>query len=551
MPWNWRKQGHRWVVILALIVIVLVAGWLRAVTIWPQAVGIDEAPYEDEGVYAAAAQLIVQGKIPYRDFFFAHPPLGPLFFAPAANYHYTNWGSPTTFILLRYAALVYSAATVGLAFLIGWRLWGLLGGLVVGVLLAIDPQMVAWTGRHLMLESPALFLLALAALAYILAQEREQLMVLPFVVAGLSGAAAGGVKMQALVLLLAMMIDLLVRRRLDKLLCLVLGAFLCWIPLGIFLFWQREADPVGQFVWFQLLRPADGLRSLTERVWQVLAAGPLVVIGGVLGFVALSLLLGRVTPITQRTSSASQTSQKVVEAAARPLPSLSGAGWTLLLPWLFFTGLAVFGARSYYAHYSVELSLPLALLAGAIPLAVQRAWSLGGNWRVVGLGLAITASVAGLGFGATSLRQNLERHQDRIYAIVSRYAGDAAQPGEVVFALDAQFPFRAARPPARETNGRLLVDGYGMLLYHGLGIEQLTFSERLGQLFADHGRDPYAVIWREAPQAQLRAAMERSVLVILDAKSDGRLTVETRRWLNEHGRLVEQQERYGIYRIRR
>src|SRR3954447_22919103 len=117
-----------WGALLALIALVVLAIWVRGLTIWPQATGLNEAPYDDEGVYAEAAQLLIEGKQPYRDYIYAHPPLGSLLLAPAAQYHYATWGSPTTFMILRYASLAYSAVTVGLVFLIGWRLWGLIGG---------------------------------------------------------------------------------------------------------------------------------------------------------------------------------------------------------------------------------------------------------------------------------------------------------------------------------------------------------------------------------------------------------------------------------------
>ncbi len=45
--------------------------------------------------------------------------------------------------------------------------------------------------------------------------------------------------------------------------------------------------------------------------------------------------------------------------------------------------------------------------------------------------------------------------------------------------------------------------------------------------------------------------MARSDLVVIDNKSDGRLTDETRAWLAAKATLEERQERYVIYRIRR
>lgn len=584
-PW-WQNERlgllGDWTGILLLVAIVLAAGWIRGATVWPQSVGLDEAPYDDEGVYALSAQLLAEGRQPYRDFFFAHPPLGPILFAPATEYHFTNWGSPTTFILLRYAALIYSALTAGLAFLIGWRLWGLVGGVVAGGLLAIDPQSVAWTGRHVMLESPTIFLMALAVLAYVLARELLTPPPALLILAGFFAAAAGGVKIQGLLVLVAMIIDLLLRRRIWLLLTLLLGAVLLWIPLWGYLFWLRDADPLGQFVWLQLLRPGDGLRSLADRARQLLSDAPLLLACGLLGLLSLPGLRARrgtrirrprrgqsmttlelprlptfegegedSTPSPRQSPPVAHSRLRAVGATSRVEPVTPTAGWTLLLPWLALTVLMLATTRSYYAHYSVELSLPLALLAGAIPLTIGRSLIAGWGTRVYGFAIA-GALVAFCAFwGPMAWRANLEHHPDRLYTIVSRYAGDAVGPTGSVFALDAQFPFRAARRPAREENNRFIVDGYGMLLYHGLRIETMPLSERFGKLFVPRGEDPYAIMWRPAPQEQLRISMSRSDLVVIDQKSDGRLTDETRRWLASQGKLVERQDRYVIYRIQR
>ena len=582
-PWwhsEWFDLLGDWTGILLLVAIILAAGWIRGATIWPQSVGLDESPYDDEGVYASSAQLVAEGRQPYRDFFFAHPPLGPFLLAPATEYRFTNWGSPTTFILLRYTALIYSALTAGLVFLIGWRLWGLAGGIVAGVLLAIDPQSVAWTGRHVMLESPYLFLAALAILAYVLARELQTPPPALLVLAGFFGAAAGGVKIQGLIVLLAIIIDLVVRRRGWLLLTVLFGAFLLWLPLWGYLYWLRAADPLGQFIWMQLLRPADGLRGLAERGRQLENDAPLLLVCGALGLLALPVIRARAPlrahrPRRGETMTAREIQrlpvgegQDTLASAPSPPPAVHGrfaafgatsraepvtptAGWTVLLPWLVLAFLTLALARSYYAHYSVELSVPLALLAGAVPLAIGRSLRAGWGERFYGFALAGTLIAFCAYFGPTAWRANLQHQQDRLYTIVGRYAGDAVGPDKAVFALDAQIPFRAARRPAREANNRFIVDGYGMLLYHGLRIETLPLSERFARLVTPHGDDPYAIMWRPAPQEQLRAAMERADLVVLDNKSDGRLTDETRRWLAERATLEVRQDRYAIYRIRR
>ena len=568
-----------WAAAALFVAVILLAGLLRAATIWPQSVGLDESPYDDEGVYAAAAQLIVEGRQPYRDFYFAHPPLGPMLLAPATAYHFTNWGSPTSFMMLRYAALLYATLTVGIVFLIGWRLWGVVGGGVGGVLLALDPGSVFWVGRHILLEGPYLFLTALAVLAYVLAREWQRPPPTLLFFAGFFGAAAGGVKLQGALVLVAFALDLLIRCRPGLLLPLISGVIVLVLPLVGYLFWLRGADPLGQFVWMQLLRPADGLRDRGARLTQLRDAAPLLLLAGLLAALALPLLgaparmqrrrvqRDAATPALRRLPldafegdlresepggpGRAQPTLAAVGATSLSAPATPTAGWTVLLPWTLLVALGLLGARSYYAHYGVALALPLSLLAGVLPLAIVRALCAG--WFARGYGVALT--VAGvalcLWLAPAAWRSDRVAEPDRLYTILGRYAGDAVGPTGSVFALDAQIPYRAARRPAREDGNRFIVDGYGTLIYEGLGIRSLSLGERFARLRVAPATDPYQIIWRPAVQATLRASMARSDLIVIDNKSDGRLTDETRGWLAANASLVERQERYVIYRIRR
>lgn len=524
-----RRRVSGWLVVLALLALVLGAGYLRGALLWPQRVGLLESPYDDEGVYAAAAQLLAQGYQPYRDFFYAHPPLGPLCFVPAVVYHFTPWGSPTSFLMARYLSLVYSALTIGAVFLLGWRLWGLAGGLFAGLLLAFDPTMV-WIGRHVMLEAPLFLLAALAALAYVLAREREPAPGGWLALVGLLAATASAIKVQGLLVLAALALDLLARRRWREMGWLVAGTLPVWLALAGYLVALRDANPLGQFVWFQLVRPGDGVRGLVPRLALLVGDGRLVLVGALLALPTLALL-GRSTG----------------RFAATRLP----AGLSLLLWWLGLGLVMLLLARSFYAHYLAHLALPLALLAGALPAALARSFTSGGIGRALASGLGGAAVLAVLASGRPALASDLTPHPDALYAIVGRYAGDAVQPSQTVFALDAQFPFRAARQPAREARDRFIVDGYGMLLYHGLGIEGKSMLELARRALSPLPADPYAVMWRPAAQEQLKASIARSDLVVLDTRSDARLSDDTRRWLATRGALVEKQERYAIYRIAR
>ncbi len=579
----------RAVAIAAIFVLSIVfAVWVRSATIWPEATGLNEAPYDDEGVYAAAAQLLRQGKQPYRDYVYAHPPLGPVLLSPAVDYHFTAWGSPTTFMILRYASLAYSALTVGLVFLIAWRIWGFFGGALSAALLAVDPLSV-WAGRHVMLENPLFFLSALAVLAYVVAREEDKPPPALLLFAGFFAAAAGGVKLQGLIVLAAMIIDLLIRRRGVLLANLLLGALILWLPLWLYLAWLGAGDPLGQFIFMQLLRPGDGLVGLVERAralwsgdsdvaiqadtgWLLLVLGGLALAllpslllrpavaarrrprrateAGGMDLPRLSLVDGTVTEVPSRRGV--RSAMAAIGSTSRTEPEHPSRGWSLLLPWLILAIATIILNRSFYDHYGAHLSLPLAIAAGALPIIVTRGLATGWRGRASSLAAIVACCALLVWLVPATWREDMAHHEDRLYTIVGRYANDAVGPDAGVFALDAQFPFRAARRPAREYRDRFVVDSYGMLLYHGLDIEQMSLAERMRRVLAGSpGRDPYTIMWRPAAQAQLRASIERSDLVIIDKLSDGRLTDETRQWLAAKGTLAERQDRYVIYRIRR
>jgi hypothetical protein len=239
-------------------------------------------------------------------------------------------------------------------------------------------------------------------------------------------------------------------------------------------------------------------------------------------------------------------------STSRVEPEHPSRGWTLLLPWLALALAVLALNRSFYDHYGAHLSLPLAILSGALPLVVVRGIRADWAGRLVGVGLTAAACALVIWLAPATWGTIQERQEDRLYTIVSRYATDAVGPDAGILALDAQFSFRAARRPAREVGDRFLIDSYGMLMYHGLGIDAMSLGERLRRVITDPpGRDPYAIMWRPLAQTKLRASIERSDLVIIDKTSDGRLSDETRQWLATRGRLAERQDRYVIYRIQR
>ena len=150
-------RNSQFIIPILLIIVMLAAGaYTRLNLLVPQEKGLIEYPYDDEGVYAEASQLTLQGILPYRDYFFAHPPVASLVYAPAFAYHFTAWGSPTSFMLGRYLSVGYSLLTALALFFLARkaaqgmkaiRLYADLSGGVAALLWAIDGQVVEIIAR--------------------------------------------------------------------------------------------------------------------------------------------------------------------------------------------------------------------------------------------------------------------------------------------------------------------------------------------------------------------------------------------------------------------
>ena len=101
------------------------------------------------------------------------------------------------------------------------------------------------------------------------------------------------------------------------------------------------------------------------------------------------------------------------------------------------------------------------------------------------------------------------RHEDRIFEIVGRYISDAVPPGTPVLTTDEQFNILAARPPSHSATG-YLVDSYGHMIFHGLGIDTASWGDLISDaLRGKHSNDAYAVMHLPAAQADILSVPAR------------------------------------------
>lgn len=353
-----RAFSTRLLPVVILLALLVIGGYARMAELWPQSYGLAQFPYDDEGVYAGASQLFLQGILPYRDYFFAHPPVAAISYAPALAYHFTEWGSPTSFMTARYLSVAYSLVTLALIFFIGVRLAGLWGGTLSGALWALDGRVVE-INRKIMLDGPMVLLSCAALLLYLWVRPiltgdgtrpspRNTLLVLS--IAGMLATLSALTKIAGVACLLAIGADLIwlhfdnLRSRStlasfrSQLFYLTLGVFAALLVVVVPFLAVAPSNFVRQVLFFQMLRPGDGLIDVPARIADLSATlgNALTLIFAAAGFILVTLWYWR--------------------ASFRP--GSSSTPWRPIVLWAFLSLLLFSYSRSFYSHYYIQLAAP-------------------------------------------------------------------------------------------------------------------------------------------------------------------------------------------------
>lgn len=550
---------YRWLPIVLLALLLVLAAYMRMVELWPQSYGLSQFPYDDEGVYAGASQLFVQGILPYRDYFFAHPPVAALSYAPAMLYHFTQWGSPTSFMDARYLSVFYSLVTLVLVFFIAYRLAGVWGGATAGLLWALDGRIVE-INRKVMLDGPMVLLSCAGLLIYlwvrpVLAGEpASRLPRRPQLILGLAACVAALsalTKVAGVACLVAIVVDLLWlhfdnRRRkttlaplLPQIWSVIVGVLLAAVVvLGPFLL-IAPSQIIRDIFFFQILRPSDGLIDIPARIADISSTlfNALTPLCAALGFIAVSFAVWR---------------RPSEDAAGQSGPT---SAWRTVALWSFFSLLLFTYSRSFYSHYYIQLAAPLCLLGSGITLVpglVKSALagirlSVSPTWvRAVPALLLLVVAVP---LAAVEWNGNRDRHEDRIFEIVGRYVSDAVKPGTPVLTTDEQFNFLAARPPSHSSTG-YLIDSYGHMIFLGLGLDKRDWGDLIqSSLKGIHSNDAYAVMHSPAAQQDILNRAVNVPLIVIHQKGEVRMTQDTLAAIRAMSTVAEQQTRYTIYRV--
>jgi 4-amino-4-deoxy-L-arabinose transferase-like glycosyltransferase len=606
---SWLSANIRWVTLGVLLVLLLVGAYTRMNQLWPQSMGLSQNPYDDEGVYVGASQLFLQGILPYRDYFFAHPPIAAISYAPALLYHFNEWGSPTSFMMARYLSVAYSLLTLVFLFFAGRRLAGLWGGTLVGLLWALDGRVVE-INRNVMLEGPLVLLSCAALLLYLRVRsprskvqspksetpDLKSAVELPVPDAGpqtrtthhalRTYALVGGVAALAALTKIAGVACLLA----------IVGDMV-WVGLEGK---RAEVELVGRDKGRDASRPYEGDTAnvshgpgLRYRLMALMGGAlftALVVLGPFLvlapsqlfrqvfffqllrpgdGVIDVptriadlsSTLANALTPlfaaigfitlsvwVWRRGALTSNASRSKIQN-----PKSKIANWRVVILWTFFSLLLFTYSRSFYQHYYIQLAAPLCLLGAGVSLvpglfrdAVRRIPAVR-PWVIRYVPVALLAFVA-LPLVVVEWSSVTARRENRKFEVVARYVNDAVPPRTAVLTTDEQFNFLAARPPSRNATG-YLVDSYGHLIYLGLGLDRRDWGDLWGDVLGGtRSNDVYSALWKPAPQSDLLDRASRTPLVVIHDTGEARFTRETLAAIEAQFKLVEEQRNYKIYR---
>jgi len=510
---NWGGAGQRGVLI-PLVMIVALGACLRLYNLIPVERGLWALQDYDEVVWDGTAQLMLQGYVPYRDFFATLPPVGIYLLAAVLRLVYVPWGSGLGLMATRYASVAYGLITLGLVYAIGRRIAGTTPALIAAALLAVD-GMVIGTDRMAMLEAPLNLFSCLAVLAYLAAFEQpaDDRKVGPTAcVAGAIAATAALAKTPGAVVVLTMLSVSALRRRWREAAYVMAGFVLTWLALCASFLVRCPDDFVKQVYLFQFLRPADGIvRRLTRLydVWHYQQAWLTVRLGAAGALVASLLLL--------------------CQRKAR--------SWLIIVVWAGYTLLLILSNRSYYPQYYVQLAVPLCLLAGAmftrqsaVTLRFLRAAD-GGLKLPAGVLIVAVVAVASLASGQVLSQPKgvaeVIQHRDSTYADVASYIRRNSLPSARVLAFEPNYAFLASRPLSGTSGNRFLVDSYGEMLYVNMEIEKRSLASLARSVLSAGKRELQPTFWAQAAQDQVLEAFRGAEYVVIDGRARYQLEPHT------------------------
>ncbi|WP_226994258.1 glycosyltransferase family 39 protein [Myxococcus hansupus] len=474
---------HPW----APLLLVGVGAWLLRVAAFFNRNGALGYPVDfDEGVYFSAAALLAHGVLPYRDYFFVHPPGIAVLWAPVAAFARVM-DVDSVLAAVRWCVPALGALSTVLSGRIVQERWGTRAGVVAALVYAVHPEASA-SDRAMVLE-PVLNLACLG-MAWVLlrpAEGREAWR--RDVGAGVLLATACAVKLTAGVWVLATVWALGGGgewRRALRTVGAAAVAGLVW--MGPFLVMAAEPLLEG-LLRFQVLRPPDGVLEPSIRLRLLMGESHW-------GVSVLSLLGLAVALVRSRRR----------DAVAERLFSVAG----LLTVAVFLS------SKSFFSHYNASLAPVTAVLSG-LGASWVLAWA---DQRSRRFAVAATGVLGLTALSTLSEAIRLSKQRDRGLLVIGGAIRAAVPADASLCAFEPGWAIAAGRLPGVPLGNPILVDPYGFMLHGAVGATARFATAAAA--FED-----------ESTQHTVKPLLERCDYLVLLGRGEWQLSAASERWVGE------------------
>jgi 4-amino-4-deoxy-L-arabinose transferase-like glycosyltransferase len=434
---------------LALIGVVLLSAFLRMGYLGAASAWHDY----DEGVHLTAALMSNRGLTPYKEFFFAHPPLIIYILSPLATS-----GGEQSFASARLISGIIGTLTLIILAVAASLSIGRRAALLGTTFLAIDGY-TSYNSRMVMLEPYVDFFLSLGFLSYILSRRvKGPAWVLALaLIAGVAFGLAVASKLTGVFGLLAFTAFCILMKRTRDLVLILPTASLTFVALSAPFLVTAADEFIKQVLIFHLVRPEDGV-PLSERAsWILTSPLDLGVVWAGLASLAISI------PLTTY-----MRSRKLMRSETY-----------LWITWSLAYILMYSLTKTFYGHYLQHLVTPLSYVPGIVVESVGRVdgralkrgvLTLNNLLKVFSayVGLALLVQFTVIAYSAPPFRTN------ETPLIVAERLKESGQSYMNIIAFEPIYTFLVDKYPANR-----VADSYGHMIYIGSGLSGLSAWEAL------------------------------------------------------------------------
>ncbi|NOK05636.1 DUF2029 domain-containing protein [Myxococcus xanthus] len=441
----------------------------------------------DEGVYFSAAALLSHGVLPYRDYFFVHPPGIAMLLAPVAALA-RGFDAALAFAVVRWFVPGIGALSTLLCGRIAQEQWGVRAGVVAALAYAVFPEAAA-TERGPFLE-PLLNLACLGMAWVWLRHGADASRWKGDLLAGALLATACAIKLTAGAWVIAAVWARGMEgqgRRALRVVLVAAAVGLVW--LGPF-FALAPSAMLDGLLRFQVLRPPDGESDVWRRLLMVLGDGRM-------GFSVLCVW-GLVVALAR-----TRRREAVAER-------LFAAAWVLTL-------VTFLSSKSYWAQYNAHLAPTMAVLAG-LGASVVLSWA---DTRSRTQAALVTTTVMLIALSPLPAAIRSANQRDRFLLTLGSALRASVPPDSALCTFEPAWAIAAGRLPGIPEGTPVLVDPYGLMLNDALGTPG-RFAHA-GAAFED-----------ERSQRTMLPMLARCDILVLEGRGEWQLSSASERWVHEH-----------------